>query len=115
MAGNETKDLVVKGLGTTLRYLPAARFDEELAKVEASEEGRAMADHYGRNAQEIVEPKPQDLLDAAKNYVVCKRILDEGIAAGREADVNAVLSMLLTQLLRSEVSCARSVKIGKGS
>jgi len=126
LAGNETKEAVVPGLGTTLRYLPAARFDEELKKVEASDEVRAMADQYAKSAQEIVEPKAPEILDAAKNYVACKRILetehcdglsfaclgrtnpvcmafsrllDEGVVAACEADVNATLSMLLTQLL----------------
>lgn len=126
LAGNESKDETVKGLGTTLHRLPAARFDEELKKVELSEEVRAMADQYAKNAQEIVEPSKTDILEAAKNYIVCRRImaaencqglsfaclgrpnpvcmafsrlLDEGVVAGCEADVNAALSMLLTQLL----------------
>jgi hypothetical protein len=124
--GGESKDVAVEGLGTTLHVLPAARFDEELKKVEVSEEVQAMADQYAKNAQEIVEPTKTDILDAAKNYIVCRRILaaencqglsfaclgrpnpvciafsrllDEGIVAGCEADVDAALSMLLTQLL----------------
>jgi hypothetical protein len=123
LQGNETKDVVVKNLGTQLRFLPAARFDEELRKVGITDEIRAMADHYTQRAQEIVEPKPAEILEAGKNYVVCKRImtaekcqgisfaclgrvnpvcmafsrlLDEGVPAGCEADVNAVLSELLT-------------------
>ena len=126
LAGTETREVVVPRLGTTLRYLPAARFDEELAQVAATDEVRAMADAYAQAAQEIVEPQAAEILDAAKNYVVCKRImeaeqcqglafaclgrsnpvcmafsrlLDEGVVAGCEADVNAALSMLLTQLL----------------
>lgn len=126
LVGNESKDVVVEGLGTTLHYLPAARFDEELKKVEASEEVKAMAHQYTKNAEEIVEPSKADVLDAAKNYIVCRRILaaencqglsfaclgrpnpvciafsrllDEGVVAGCEADVDAALSMLLTQLL----------------
>lgn len=126
LAGAETNEVVVPRLGTTLRYLPAARFDEELAQVTATDEVRAMAEAYTRAAQEIVEPQAADILDAARNYVVCKRImeaegcqglsfaclgrrnpvcmafsrlLDEGVVAGCEADVNAALSMLLTQSL----------------
>ena len=126
LAGAETKEVVVPRLGTTLRYLPAARFDQELAQVAATDEVRAMADAYAQAAQEIVEPQAAEILDAARNYIVCKRImeaeqcqglafaclgrtnpvcmafsrlLDEGVVAGCEADVNAALSMLLTQLL----------------
>jgi hypothetical protein len=126
LVGDESKEVMVEGLGTTLHYLPAARFDEELAKVEVTDEVKAMADQYAKNAQEIVEPKPAEILDAARNYVACQRImatencqgisfaclgrtnpvcmafsrlLDEGVTAGCEADVNAALSILLTQLL----------------
>jgi hypothetical protein len=126
LVGNETKDVAVKGLGTTLHFIPAARFDDELKKVETTEEVRAMADQYAKGAQEIIEPTKTDILEAAKNYIVCRRImaaencqgisfaclgrpnpvcmafsrlLDEGVVAGCEADVNAALSMLLTQLL----------------
>jgi hypothetical protein len=126
LVGNESKDVAVKGLGTTLHRLPAGRFDEELKKVKVSDEVRTMADEYAKKAEQIVEPTQADILDAARNYIVCRRImaaencqgisyaclgrpnpvciafsrlLDEGVVAGCEADVNAALSMLLTQLL----------------
>ena len=123
LQGDQMKDAVVKNLGTQLRYLPARRFDEELSKVEATAEVKAMAEQYAKNAQEIIEPKPAEILDAAKNYIVCRRIMeaeqcqgisfaclgrvnpvcvsfsrliDEGVPAGCEADVDAVLSLQLT-------------------
>ncbi|MCX5771037.1 MAG: hypothetical protein NTZ09_12305 [Candidatus Hydrogenedentes bacterium] len=123
---DESKDVVADAFGTTLHMIPAARFDEELAKVDAGEEVKAMADRYAADAQEIVEPTKADIIDAARNYIVCRRILeaencqglsydclgrpnpvciafsrllDEGIVAGCEADVDAALSMLLTQSL----------------
>jgi len=126
LTGRDTKNVVLKGLGTAIHFLPAARFDEELKKVEVSDEVRAMADQYAKAAQEIIEPKPQEILDAAKNYIASKRImeaekcqgisfaclgrtnpvcmafsrlLDEGVVAGCEADVDAAVSLLLTQLL----------------
>jgi hypothetical protein len=36
---------------------------------------RALADHYAKQAKEVREPKPQDILNAAKNYFVAKRIM----------------------------------------
>ena len=42
---------------------------------EATDETRAMAAYYTKEAKKIVEPKPQDMLNAAKNYVVAKRIM----------------------------------------
>ena len=119
-------DATVDGLGTTFHTIPRSRFDEELAKVPESDEVRAMADFYTKNAKEIVEPTAADVLEAAKNYVVCRRLmeaedcqgitiaclgwknpvclafsklLDEGIVAACEADRDAALSMLLTHLL----------------
>jgi len=76
ITGNESKDVVADAFGTTLHMIPAARFDEELAKVDASEEVKAMADRYAADAQEIVEPTKADIIDAARNYIVCRRILD---------------------------------------
>jgi len=123
---DESKDVVADAFGTTLHMIPAARFDEELATVDATDEVKAMADRYAAEAQEIVEPTKADIIDAARNYIVCRRILeaencqglsyaclgrpnpvciafsrllDEGIVAGCEADVDAALSMLLTQSL----------------
>ena len=36
---------------------------------------QAMADEFTKTAKKIVEPKPQDILNAAKNYFVAKRIM----------------------------------------
>jgi hypothetical protein len=120
------KDATVEGLGTAFHAVPKARFDEEFKKVAATDEVRAMADAYAKNAKEIVEPTQAEILEAAKNYVVCRRLmgaekcqgitiaclgwenpvclafsrlLDEGVVAACEADLYAALSMLLTQLL----------------
>ena len=116
----------VPGLGTTFRWIPKARFPEEFKKIEASDEVRAMADFYAGHAKQIVEPTKADILEAAKNYVVLRRLmaaekchgvsvdclgwknpvcvafsklLDEGIVAGCEADLWAAESMLLVQQL----------------
>jgi len=75
VAGNETADRVLDVIGTTLHYIPGKRFPEEFKKVQESDEVRAMADYYTRNAKKIIEPKKQDILDAAKNYVVCRRLM----------------------------------------
>ena len=119
-------DKTVETLGTTFHGIPKSRFQEEFKKVEETDEVRAMADFYAKNAKEIVEPTKADILGAAKNYVVIRRLmeaencqgvsidclgwtnpvclaysrlLDEGIAAGCEADQGAALGMLLTTLL----------------
>ena len=124
--GKGNKDATVPGIGTVFHPIPKARFGEEFKKVAATDEVRAIADFYEKNAKQIVEPTKADIIEAAKNYVVIRRLmaaegcqgisiaclgwknpvclsfsklLDEGIVAGCEADYNAALSMLLTQLL----------------
>jgi len=124
--GRGNKDTTVPGLGTTFHPIARSRFAEELKTVPESDEVRAIAGFYAKNAKQIVEPTKAEILEAAKNYLVCRRLmaaegcqgitiaclgwknpvclafsklLDEGIVAACEADLNAALSTLLTQLL----------------
>ena len=119
-------DSTAKGLGTAFHGIPTRRFGEELKKVSESKETRAIAEFYTAKARRIAEPTKRDVLEAAKNYVVCRRLmqaedcqgisiaclgwknpvclafsklLDEGTVAACEADRDAALSMLLTHLL----------------
>ena len=75
VAGNKTYDQKLDVIGTTLHYIPGKRFLDEFEKVKQTDEVLAMADYYTSNAKKIVEPKKQDILDAAKNYVVCRRLM----------------------------------------
>lgn len=124
--GNKEWQAVTEGLGTTFRGIPKRRFPEELEKVSQTKEVREIADAYETAARKIVEPAKKDLLAAAKNYIVCRRLmaaekchgisidclgwkdpvcvafsklLDEGTVATCEADRDAALSHLLTMLL----------------
>ena len=74
-AGGKAAERTLEGVGTTLRYVPLARFDEEFKKTETSDEVQALADAYAKAAKEIVEPKEAEILDAAKNYVVCRSLM----------------------------------------
>ncbi len=73
--GNKTQDRKLNVIGTTLHYIPRARYPKEFRKVEKSDEVRAIADYYTKNARKIVEPTKQDIINAAKNYVLAKRIM----------------------------------------
>jgi hypothetical protein len=73
--GGKTEDRVLNGLGTTLHYIPLKRWVEEFQKTESTDEVRAIADSFAKQAKNIVEPKPADIVNAAKNYVVAKRIM----------------------------------------
>ena len=72
---SKTKERRLDVIGTTLHYIPLSRFDEEFKKVKQSDEVNAMAEFYIKRARKIVEPKKEDILEAAKNYVVCRRLM----------------------------------------
>lgn len=126
VAGGEAKDTPVAGLGAVFHWVPKRRFEEEFKKVAASDEIRAMAEFYAKNAERIVEPTAADMLESAKNYVVCRRLMemekcqgiaidclgwknpvclaymklrDEGIVAACEQDPSAAIGMLMVHSL----------------
>ncbi len=115
-------DVTLKPWGTVIHPIDQPRFAQELKKVEETDEVRAMADLYTKNAEKIVEPTKEEILTAAKNYIVCRRLmeaegcqgitidclgwkdpvclafsrlLDEGVVAACECDLNAVVGELL--------------------
>ncbi len=73
--GDKTEDKKLDVIGTTLHYIPLDRWTEEAKAVEATEEVKALADYYTKLAKKIVEPNAQDILNAAKNYFVAKRLM----------------------------------------
>jgi hypothetical protein len=128
LAGNEVRDQTLEPFGLKLRYLPRRRFPETLQTVENTPQVQAIAAEYRDAAQKIVEPSPQDMINAARNYVASLRIMEEedcqgitmdclglvrdrqipcppcmawsklldaGIPATCEADINAVMSHTL--------------------
>ncbi len=126
VAGKETRDQVIDGLGTVYHWIPKAAFAEEFKRVAVTEEVRSLAKFYSRRARKIVEPSAADILESAKNYAVCRRLMeregchgiaidclgwknpvcvaysrlrDEGIVAACEQDPNATIGMLMTHLL----------------
>jgi hypothetical protein len=84
--GKEPKDVVLDTIGTTLRYVQFSRFSEEYGKVEETDEIRAMATAWEKNAQSVVEPTKKDIVDAAKTYVVCRRLMEQGGCQGIAVD-----------------------------
>ena len=74
--GNKVEDKPLDVIGTTLHYVPHQHFLDAFKKVEESDEVRAMADYYTKEAKKIVEPSKDDILTAAKNYIVCRRLME---------------------------------------
>jgi hypothetical protein len=73
--GEKTEDQQLAVIGTTLHHVPLNRWTEELVKQEVTDEVKALAAEFSKTAKRTVEPKPEDVLNAAKNYFVAKRIM----------------------------------------
>jgi len=73
--GDKTYDEQLKVIGTTLHHVPLERWVEELAKQDATDEVKALAAEFSGTAKKAVEPSAEDVLNAAKNYFVAKRIM----------------------------------------
>ena len=86
LKGDKTEDKEVEGLGTTLHYIPLARFAEEFEKADTTDEMRSIAYYYENEARNIVEPSSKDILNAAKNYVVARRIMADENCDGISVD-----------------------------
>ncbi|HUT36030.1 MAG TPA: hypothetical protein VNE39_21260 [Planctomycetota bacterium] len=85
-AGGQTVERKLEPLGLTLQYIPNARFPEEFKKMEASDEVKAVADFFTKEAKNIVEPKKQDILNAAKYYFVARKLMTEAKCHGYSMD-----------------------------
>jgi len=75
IAGNKSEDRTLETVGTTLHHVPRSRFPEELKKVEASDEVKALADYFSKEAKNVLEPSKDDILNAAKNYFASRRLM----------------------------------------
>ncbi len=86
VAGDKTEDRQLKGIGTTLHYIPHTRFPDEVKNTPIDDEITSIADAYIREAEKIVEPDREDMLNAARNYVVAKRIMEKENCHGISVD-----------------------------
>lgn len=75
LRGTKSEETQVPGLGITLRQIPVARWMDEFREAATTDEVRAIADFYSKTAKKILEPKPDDILSAAKFYVVARKIM----------------------------------------
>lgn len=75
VSGDKVEDIKLRQIDTTLHYIPESRFSDELKKMKNSDEIKAIADYYSKNARKIVEPTKGDILEAVRNYMVCKKLM----------------------------------------
>lgn len=91
IAGSKALDKQVASLGTTLHYVPLDRWPEEANRVAETEEMRAIAEWYAAQAEKIVEPRRDDVLEAAKNYVVARKIMAAEKCQGVSVDCSPLV------------------------
>jgi len=63
--------------GPTFQHFSEDRWVEVIKTIDDSQEMQAMADYYVKHAQQVVEPKPKDVLNAAKVYVALRKIMQQ--------------------------------------
>ncbi len=86
LRGDKAEDRVLDVIGTTLHYIPRSHFPEEFNKTETTDEMRAIADYYEALTEKTVEPNRQDIVNAAKNYIVARRIMAKENCQGISMD-----------------------------
>jgi hypothetical protein len=84
--GQAPQDILLESVGVTLRYIPFQRFSEEYAQTKETEEVRELAERWAKNAEKITEPSKQEIVEAAKTYVVCQRLMKQTDCQGIAVD-----------------------------
>lgn len=77
---------VLEPFGMAIRHVPRNRFPEVFKTIETTPEVRAVAEEYRKLADKTVEPTEDDLINAAKNYFVAKKIMEENDCQGITMD-----------------------------
>lgn len=89
----ETRDeTVMERLGIKVRRLPRRTFNELFDRMPVTQEVKAVANRMRSNAVKVVEPKPQDLLNAARSYTAAKRLLKDECANALTMDCLGMVS-----------------------
>jgi len=73
--GKATVDRPLDVIGTTLHYIPRDRFVEVFKQTKHTDEMRQIAGYYKKEAKKTIEPNDKDILDAARAYVVCRKLM----------------------------------------
>lgn len=77
LRGNQEQESQVENLGTTLRTLPVQTFVRLYGETDVTDNVEKIAKYYTSRAKKVVEPSWQDMLNAAKTYIVARNILEK--------------------------------------
>jgi len=75
ITGTETKETTVPHLGTKIRVVPMQRLVDAYQSTETTDQVTGLARDYLANAKERREPSEDEVLEAARAYVACKRMI----------------------------------------
>jgi hypothetical protein len=96
--GEEPRDAVLEHFGTKLRYVPARRFLQEYEKTPVTDEIRAMAAAYVKEATKISGPTEEDVRAGIKSFVVARQILQREEGDGITMDCLGALGQTKVSL-----------------
>ena len=75
VAGDKRNETVLERLGTKVRYVPRPMLNELFAQMPVTQEVRQVAADVTSGAKGVVEPKEEDVLNAARSYITAKRLM----------------------------------------
>ena len=97
LRGRSRRDTELADLGIKLRYVPAKAFLDLYNATPETDEMRALAEEYLRNARKVVGASRQDAINGARGYVTARKLL-------QAEDGDAITMDCLGALGRSKVS-----------
>jgi len=72
----------VDGVGTELRCLPRGVYEDAFFATWDMAEMEDLADEYEDEAEDVVEPTRDDIINAAQNYLACRKVIEDHEADG---------------------------------
>jgi len=75
--GKEIVETKTPFIGTRVKRIPHQRFYDYFASQKADKDVLALANQYASKALKIVQPTKEDIIEAAKNYFIFKKIITE--------------------------------------
>ncbi len=75
--GNARNETVLDRLGVKVRAIPRDTFNQRFDKQSVTDEVKDVASQLRKNAQKIVEPTEEDMVNCARAYITAKRLLAE--------------------------------------
>jgi hypothetical protein len=92
VAGDQRRETVLERLGTKVRNIPRAALHELFQRMPVTDEVHEVAQRMGKGARKVVEPRPDDLLNAARSYTTAKRLMRDESAHAITTDCLGMVS-----------------------